>query len=130
MLMEKGKELHLKMGIVEECKFSDGWLSRFKLRHGIRRLDISGEKRSQKNAWMDQEIFLDWFIHTFVPSVRNHLRENGKSEDTKVWLLLDNCRAHPPKERLVDFRHLLPTQRDIDPAALGPGDSSKSEGSL
>jgi hypothetical protein len=34
------------MEITEECAFSDGWLKFFKLRHGIRKLDVSGEKKS------------------------------------------------------------------------------------
>ena len=31
---------------MEDCKFSDGWLSGFKKRNGIRKVDISGEKKS------------------------------------------------------------------------------------
>ncbi|KAK8388326.1 hypothetical protein O3P69_020367 [Scylla paramamosain] len=34
------------MGKEGACQFSDGWLHRFKVRHGIRKLDISGESKS------------------------------------------------------------------------------------
>jgi ethanolamine utilization cobalamin adenosyltransferase len=43
MLTEKAKELYAKMELTEECAFSDSWLAGFKTRHGIRKLDISGE---------------------------------------------------------------------------------------
>ncbi|XP_063850315.1 jerky protein homolog [Scylla paramamosain] len=192
------------MGEEGACQFSDGWLHRFKVRYGIRKLDISGESKSanlpsaeefvdrfakiveehnlmseqiynadetglfyrclprttlasesggdvkgfkqskdrltvlcctnmagthkiklcmvgkhkkpccfknvnylpvdyhnQRSAWMTAEIFLDWFKHCFVPSVKENLKKNGLPEDSKVVLLLDNCRAHPPAEELV-----------------------------
>ncbi|XP_063859395.1 jerky protein homolog-like isoform X1 [Scylla paramamosain] len=50
---------------------------------------------------MTAEIFLDWFKHCFVPSVKENLKKNGLPEDSKLVLLLDNCRAHPPAEELV-----------------------------
>ena len=36
-----------------------------------------------------------------MPSVKENLKKNGLPEDSKVVLLLDNCRAHPPAEDLV-----------------------------
>lgn len=200
LLIEKARDFSQKLNIATECKFSDGWLSCFKKRHGIRKLDISGEKKSadnesadeysayfenfikeneislehiynadetgiyfrclptstlagpnetspdgfkknkeritalicanatgshkiklliigksknprklagithlpvaykdQKNAWMDQDIFMYWFKTVFVPSVMNELEAKGAKEPRKekVILLIDNCRAHP-----------------------------------
>lgn len=46
ILQEKGRELADKMSMAESCQFSDGWLHRFKNRHGIRRLDVAGEAKS------------------------------------------------------------------------------------
>ncbi|KAK8391002.1 hypothetical protein O3P69_016979 [Scylla paramamosain] len=174
------------MGEEGACQFSDGWLHRFKVCHGIRKLDISGESKSanlpsaeefvdrfakiveehnltteqiynadetglfyrclprttlaresegdvkgfkqskdrltvlccanmagthkvklcmvckhkkpccfknvnylpvdyrnQRSAWMTTEIFLDWFKHCFVPSVKENLKKNGLPEDSK-----------------------------------------------
>ena len=56
---------------------------------------------AQSSAWMNSEIFIDWFKHVFVPSVKENLKKKGLPEDSKVVLLLDNCRAHPPAEDLV-----------------------------
>lgn len=56
--------------------------------------------RAQSNAWMDAETFTNWFRHVFVPSVKENLKKKGLPEDSKVVLLLDNCKAHPPAEEL------------------------------
>lgn len=204
LVCEKAREFHEKMKIEEQCAFSQGWLGRFKLRHGIRRIDVSGEQKSadtlsadryvnefsrlveehglspdlifnadetglwwrclprvtlasgeekvahgfkqnkdritvlccanasgtcrirltvigksakpralkgvsnlpvhythQCNAWMTAEIFDHWFHHIFVPTVKNFLKKKGLREDSKVCLVLDNCRAHPPVDQLV-----------------------------
>ena len=39
-------ELNRKLGGKKDLKSSTGWLKRFKSRHGIRELDIQGEKLS------------------------------------------------------------------------------------
>ncbi|KAG6932919.1 tigger transposable element derived 2 [Chelydra serpentina] len=54
--------------------------------------------KNSKNYWMTGEIFEQWFFTEFVPSVRKHLR--AKRLEEKAILLLDNCPAHPPAERL------------------------------
>lgn len=48
---------------------------------------------SQKSAWMDSTIFVEWFVETFIPSVKAHQLKNGKRE--KTLLLLDNAPTHP-----------------------------------
>ncbi|KAJ8720806.1 hypothetical protein PYW08_006271 [Mythimna loreyi] len=48
---------------------------------------------SQKSAWMDSTIFMEWFTETFIPSVKAHQLKNGKRE--KTLLLLDNAPTHP-----------------------------------
>jgi hypothetical protein len=35
------------MNLTDKCNFSEGWLTCFKMRHGIRRHDVSGEKMSE-----------------------------------------------------------------------------------
>ena len=57
MLQEKGLDLAKKMGEEGACQFSDGWLHRFKVRHGIRKLDISGESKSANSS--SAEEFVD-----------------------------------------------------------------------
>ncbi|XP_071508886.1 jerky protein homolog-like [Diadema antillarum] len=55
--------------------------------------------RSQKNAWMNGEIFSDWFYKNFVPAVRNH--QGQKSLPEKAILLLDNTPSHPEAEQMT-----------------------------
>ncbi|KAG6940498.1 tigger transposable element derived 2 [Chelydra serpentina] len=54
--------------------------------------------KNSKNSWMTSEIFEQWFFTEFVPSVRKHLR--AKRLEENAILLLDNCPAYPPAERL------------------------------
>ncbi|KAL1767299.1 jerky protein-like [Sigmodon hispidus] len=66
---------------------------------GIQHLPIA--YKAQGNAWVDKEIFSDWFHHIFVPSVREHFRTIGLPEDSKAILLLDHSRAYPQESELV-----------------------------
>ena len=54
-----------------------------------------------QRAWMTAALFSWWFHHCFVPEVKQHLRDQGIPEDSKVILILDNSRAHPPAQELV-----------------------------
>jgi hypothetical protein len=45
LLIEKAKYFYAEMNLTDKCNFSEGWLTCFKMRHGIRRL--SGEKMSE-----------------------------------------------------------------------------------
>ena len=50
--------------------------------------------KSQRNAWMNSEIFAEWFSKEFAPAVKRHQRlQNIRSP--KALLLIDNCSAHP-----------------------------------
>ena len=55
--------------------------------------------RSQKNAWVDRDIFRDWFFNCFVPETKQRLSELG--QEKKAILFLDNCSAHPSEDELV-----------------------------
>ncbi|XP_008581406.1 PREDICTED: jerky protein homolog [Galeopterus variegatus] len=66
---------------------------------GIQHLPVA--YKAQGNAWVDKEIFSDWFHHIFAPSVREHFRTIGLPEDSKAILLLDSSRAHPRESELV-----------------------------
>ncbi|KFM78161.1 Jerky protein, partial [Stegodyphus mimosarum] len=46
MLMAQAKLFHEEMNLNTESRYSTGWLTKFKNRHGIRQLKISGEKVS------------------------------------------------------------------------------------
>lgn len=54
---------------------------------------------SQKNAWMDRQLFSEWFHQQFVPSVRRYARDNQQTP-ARALLLIDNCPAHPVEEEL------------------------------
>lgn len=67
--------------------------------------------RAQGNAWVDREVFADWFRHIFVPSVKEHFSAVGFPADSKAVLLLDSSRAHPQEAELAAdnvFTILLP----------------------
>lgn len=53
---------------------------------------------SQETAWMDQEIFREWFHDHFVPTVRSHLRYQGLPET--ALLLIDRSTSHPSDQFL------------------------------
>ena len=52
----------------------------------------------QETAWMDQDIFREWFHNQFVPSVRQHLRNQGLKET--ALLLIDRSTSHPEDQYL------------------------------
>ena len=52
-LIDEARKLKDRLGIEEECEFSVGWLRNFKMRHGIRRLKVQGERRSADTAAAD-----------------------------------------------------------------------------
>lgn len=49
--------------------------------------------RSQKSAWMNADLFKEWFDLEFVPKVKDHLRSINLP--IKAILLLDNAPTHP-----------------------------------
>ena len=55
--------------------------------------------KSQKNAWVNCNIFSAWFHDSFVPFVQDELRNIG--QQPKALLLMDNCSAHPDEELLI-----------------------------
>ncbi|XP_054725557.1 jerky protein homolog-like [Anastrepha obliqua] len=81
---------------------------------------------AQKNAWMDQTIFRDWFMNSFVPNVRNYLMSEGLSQ--KAVLVLDNAPSHPVEDLKSDdgniFCYFLPPNST---AVLQPMDESVIE---
>ncbi|GFT02822.1 jerky protein homolog [Nephila pilipes] len=46
MITEKAKEFHRNLNVESTCVFSEGWLQKFKNRHGIRKLHAAGESKS------------------------------------------------------------------------------------
>ena len=67
--------------------------------HHINRQKMPVLYDHSRNAWMTSAIFQQWFLQSFVPEVRRHLRKQDL--DTSAVLLLDNCSAHPPAEVLT-----------------------------
>lgn len=56
--------------------------------------------RSSKSAWMNQQLFKDWFHSEFVPAVKKHLK--SQKLPMKAALVLDNAPSHPSEEELKD----------------------------
>lgn len=54
----------------------------------------------QKKAWMNGEIFKNWFEQEFVPQVEKHLADNNLPR--KAILVLDNAPSHPANDQLKD----------------------------
>ncbi|XP_028914742.1 jerky protein homolog-like [Ornithorhynchus anatinus] len=49
--------------------------------------------RNQTKAWMNTNVFLDWYDNSFIPEVKAFQKKNGK--EGKVLLILDNAPTHP-----------------------------------
>ena len=47
------------------------------------------------SAWMTQEIFYDWFLKGFQEELNDLY-----GPEQQIYVLLDNCRAHPPQDDL------------------------------
>ncbi|CAG9584542.1 unnamed protein product [Danaus chrysippus] len=54
--------------------------------------------KNQKSAWMNSEIFIDWYDNTFIPEVKKRQKKIGK--EGNVLLVLDNAPTHPSAELL------------------------------
>ncbi|KAG8174708.1 hypothetical protein JTE90_025051 [Oedothorax gibbosus] len=52
--------------------------------------------RSSKSAWMNQQLFKDWFHSEFVPAVKKHPK--SQKLPMKAVLVLDNATSHPSEE--------------------------------
>ena len=57
--------------------------------------------KSQRNVWMNSEIFAEWFKKDFVPVVKRHQRAPNIIRSPKALLLMDNCSAHPEELKLA-----------------------------
>lgn len=55
--------------------------------------------RHQKSAWMDSNLFQNWFFEEFVPKVEKFLKKSGYPR--KALLLIDNAPSHPKESDLV-----------------------------
>ena len=42
--------------------------------------------RNQKNAWVNTQIFRDWFLNCFIPETKLKLRELGQEEKAVLFL--------------------------------------------
>ncbi|XP_062558071.1 jerky protein homolog-like [Armigeres subalbatus] len=54
--------------------------------------DLPVYYKSSKKAWMNRDLFKQWFFEQFIPSVQNFAQQNGR--EPRALLLLDNCSAH------------------------------------
>ena len=54
---------------------------------------------AQKNAWVNSDIFTQWFHRHFVPAVHHFQQENGLP--CKALLLLDNAPTHPNSDTII-----------------------------
>lgn len=66
LLIEKAKSIHKDLQLDQPLNFSNGWLHRFKRRHGIRQMKLSGESFSA-----DHEA-AQTFLHTFTKMLQDH----------------------------------------------------------
>lgn len=54
--------------------------------------------RAQKSAWMNSEIFTDWYKNVFIPNVKEYRKKNKLKG--KVLLIMDNAPTHPSEDVL------------------------------
>lgn len=50
--------------------------------------------KSNKKAWITQELMKGWFFNHFIKEARRHCNSLGLASDCKIILLLDNCTAY------------------------------------
>lgn len=60
--------------------------------------NLSVNYYSQETAWMDSDIFKNWFHSVFCPAVRLHLAQQGLPEN--ALLLIDRNSSHPDEQQL------------------------------
>ena len=103
---EKGKEDLVTVGFCANMtgthKLLPLFIHKFKYPKAMKKMKTSLPVvyKAQKNAWMDQFVFTEWYQTNFKPAVRGYQGCSGTSG--KVILLLDNCIAH--KLRTVKFQ--------------------------
>uniref|UniRef100_UPI003AAF228D jerky protein homolog-like n=1 Tax=Centroberyx gerrardi TaxID=166262 RepID=UPI003AAF228D len=85
---------------------------------------------SQSSAWLDGDIFSDWFEKHFVPLVSQYLR--GKGLPVHAALLLDTVRSHPAAGAYVSETEdgsmqcvFVPSKDALIGAAVWPSASEK-----
>ncbi|XP_045104416.1 tigger transposable element-derived protein 7-like [Portunus trituberculatus] len=113
-LAASAAKLAAHMGI--EFKASDGWLWRFRRRHGIRNLAVTGEAESADAEMIepfrdelmklinDEDLSMSqiYNVDETVPEVKNYQEKVLKirPDDVKALILLDNAPAHPSSDVL------------------------------
>ncbi|GBL95500.1 Jerky -like [Araneus ventricosus] len=69
---------------------------------------LSVHYRASKTAWMNQELFIEWFHSEFVPSVEKHLK--SQKLPIKALPVLDNAPSHPSEKELKDGEAVVSTE--------------------
>lgn len=109
MIIDKAKEFHHKLQIQSDCSYFNGWLRKFKARHGIRSLKITGEKLSAD--YVSATCFVD-DLQTLIGKEKLSLEQIYNVDETGLfWKLLpkttlahDECSVggiKEPKERIT-----------------------------
>ena len=53
---------------------------------------------SRKKAWINMDIFIDWYGNTFIPKIKEH--QKNLKKPGRVLLILDNVPSHPCEDTL------------------------------
>ena len=89
--------------------------------------------KSQRNAWMNSEIFAEWFTKEFVPAVKRHQRLQN-IHSPKALLLIDNCSAHPDElsscDRWFCNMHVSSSEHYLSHSADGSRSLASDEESI
>jgi hypothetical protein len=103
--------------ITKQFTTSKGWLHRFRNRHNLENIKITGEAawcterrilahsriktknylpvfwQHNQKAWVTAVLHTEWFHQCFIPEVNKYLEQEGLS--FKVLLIIDNAPSHP-----------------------------------
>ena len=67
--------------------------------------------KNNQNSCVSKDIIKDWFFNNFTKQARKQCNNVGLKSDCKIFLLLDNCAAHPNESVLQSdniVAHFLP----------------------
>lgn len=102
LVMKQARMYHDKLNIESECEYSEGWLQKFKKRHGIKYLKMCGEKASDHET---SENYIDEFAKIISDENLSSEQIYNADETALYWCCVPRKTLTIANERLpVDLK--------------------------